>query len=343
MTGPPKPGAALGMRDVRVSLPSASGELRVLRGVTFGVGRGEVVAVAGESGSGKSTSILAALRLLPPGAQVSGSIECAGEDVLAMPKRELRRLRASRARIVFQDPWRALHPMKRVGAQLVESARTADPELSASAARELARETLGRVGIPDPAARMRSHPHEISGGQAQRIVIAMALVARPDVLFCDEPTTALDVTTQAQILELLRDLNRELGLSIVIATHDLEVIADIADRLVVMYAGEIVEQGPTAEVLARPRHPYTYALLRSAPGLAGEGRLHAIAGRPPSPSEEPLGCAFAERCPSAADACATVHPEAREVAPGRLVACIRAEGYGSVAAGKRAVLTKERP
>ncbi|MFV2179073.1 ABC transporter ATP-binding protein [Actinomadura sp. LOL_016] len=318
---------ALGMRDVSVALPAARGELRILRGVTFTVGRGEIVAVAGESGSGKSTSILAALRLLPPGARVTGAIECAGADVLAMPRRELRRLRARRARVIFQDPWRALHPMKQIGAQLVESARTADPDLSAADARRLAERTLERVGIPAPAARMRSHPHEISGGQAQRIVIAMALVARPDVLFCDEPTTALDVTTQAQVLELLRDLNRELGISIVIATHDLEVIADIAGRIVVMYAGQVVEEGPTAQVLAEPRHPYTYSLLRAAPGLAGEGRLHAIAGRPPSPSEEPPGCAFADRCPGVHDACTTVRPEPRTVLPGRTVACIRAEGY----------------
>ncbi|WP_158642227.1 ABC transporter ATP-binding protein [Actinomadura sp. WAC 06369] len=326
---------ALGMRDVSVSLPGARGDLRILRGVTFTVGRGEIVAVAGESGSGKSTSILAALRLLPPGARVTGSIECAGGDVLAMPRRELRRLRARRARIIFQDPWRALHPMKRIGAQLVESARTADPGLSAADARELAERTLERVGIPEPAARMRSHPHEISGGQAQRIVIAMALVARPDVLFCDEPTTALDVTTQAQVLELLRDLNREFGISVVIATHDLEVIADIAGRIVVMYAGQVVEEGPTAQVLAEPRHPYTYSLLRAAPGLAGDGRLQAIAGRPPAPSDEPPGCAFADRCPGVHDACTTVRPEPREVRPGRMVACIRAEGYESDPAGGR--------
>ncbi|MBE1536561.1 ABC transporter ATP-binding protein [Actinomadura algeriensis] len=331
--GAPGGGTALGLRDVRVTLPSAQGDLRILRGVSFSVARGEIVAVAGESGSGKSTSILAALRLLPAGARVDGSIECAGADVLGMGGRELRRLRARGARLIFQDPWRALHPMKRIGAQLVESARTADPDLSRAKARALAEETLGRVGIPDPASRMRSHPHEISGGQAQRIVIAMALVARPAVLLCDEPTTALDVTTQAQILELLRDLNRELGLSIVIATHDLDVIADIADRLVVMYAGEVVESGPTAEMLARPRHPYTYALLRAAPGLAGGGRLHAIAGRPPSPAERPAGCAFAARCPSVHDRCATVRPEPREVLPGRTVACLRAEGYGAVTGG----------
>ncbi|SEF60041.1 peptide/nickel transport system ATP-binding protein [Thermomonospora echinospora] len=326
-------GAALAMRDVEVSLPSARGSLRILRGVTFTVGRGEVVAVAGESGSGKSTSILAALRLLPPGARVTGSIVLDGEDVLAMPRRGLRGLRAGRARLVFQDPWRALHPMKRIGAQLVESARTADPGLSAAAARELVEHTLAGVGIPDPPARMRSYPHEISGGQAQRIVIAMALVARPAVLLCDEPTTALDVTTQAQILELLRRLNRELGISIVIATHDLDVIADVADRLVVMYAGEVVEEGPTAEVLSAPRHPYTWSLLRAAPGAAEGGRLRAIEGRPPSPAEEPAGCAFAARCPSVHEICTTTRPEPRHVLPGRASACLRAEGYGPVPAG----------
>ncbi|MGI5330612.1 ABC transporter ATP-binding protein [Actinomadura nitritigenes] len=330
----PPEAAALGMRGVQVTLPSADGPLRILRGVTFTVGRGEIVAVAGESGSGKSTSILAALRLLPPGARIDGSIELDGSDVLAMPRRELRRLRAGRARLVFQDPWRALHPMKRIGAQLVESARTAEPGLSAGDAERRAEKALARVGIPDPAARMRGYPHEISGGQAQRIVIAMALVAEPAVLFCDEPTTALDVTTQAQILELLRELNRDLGISVVIATHDLDVIGDIADRLVVMYAGEVVEEGATADVLAAPRHPYTWSLLRAAPGAAGAGgRLQAIEGRPPSPAEDVGGCAFAPRCPSAQDPCRTVRPEIRPVLPGRRVACLCAEGYGPISTG----------
>ncbi|MDX6744075.1 ABC transporter ATP-binding protein [Actinocorallia sp. A-T 12471] len=333
-TAPPADAAqgpdALVMDGVRVSLPSGRGPLRIIRDATFRVRRGEVVALAGESGSGKSTSILAALRLLPPGARVDGSIVLDGQDVLATPRREMRRLRASRARLIFQDPWRSLHPMKRIGAQLVESARTADPSLSKKAAAELAEAMLARVGIPDPASRMASYPHEISGGQSQRIVIAMALVARPSVLFCDEPTTALDVTTQAQILELLRELNRDLGLSIVIATHDLDVITDLADRLVVMYAGEVVESGPTAEVLARPRHPYTFSLLRAAPGAQTGGRLHAIEGRPPGPAEDVPGCAFAARCPSAEDVCVSAHPAPREVVPGRITACLRAEGYGPI-------------
>ncbi|GAA0936526.1 ABC transporter ATP-binding protein [Actinocorallia libanotica] len=327
---------ALVMRDVRVTLPTGRGRLRIIRDATFHVGKGEIVALAGESGSGKSTSIMAALRLLPAGAQVEGTILLDGQGVLAMPKRRLRDLRAKRARLVFQDPWRSLHPMKRIGAQLVESARTADPSLSRDAARRLAEQMLARVGIPEPASRMNSYPHEVSGGQSQRIVIAMALVAGPAVLFCDEPTTALDVTTQAQILELLKELNRELGLSIVIATHDLDVIADLADRLVVMYAGEVVESGPTAEVLTRPRHPYTWSLLRSAPGSHEPGgRLHTIEGRPPGPAERLTGCAFAARCPSAHEVCGSARPEPRPVAPGRTAACLLAEGYGPITPGAR--------
>ncbi|WP_106402618.1 ABC transporter ATP-binding protein [Actinocorallia populi] len=327
---------ALVMKDVRVTLPTGKGLLRIIRDATFHVAKGEIVALAGESGSGKSTSIMAALRLLPPGARVDGTIILDGQDVLAMPRRELRGLRAKRARLVFQDPWRSLHPMKRIGAQLVESARTADPSLSREAARELAERMLARVGIPEPASRMDSYPHEVSGGQSQRIVIAMALVAGPSVLFCDEPTTALDVTTQAQILELLRELNRELGLSIVIATHDLDVISDLADRLVVMYAGEVVEAGPTAEVLSRPRHPYTWSLLRSAPGSHEPGeRLHTIEGRPPGPAESPAGCAFAARCPSVHEVCLSTRPEPRPVAPGRSAACLLTEGYGPITAGAR--------
>ena len=323
---------ALVMRDVRVWLPSGKGQLKIIRNATFTVGRGQVVAIAGESGSGKSTSIMAALRLLPPGARIEGQILLDGVDVLAMPRKRMRELRAQRARLVFQDPWRALHPIKKIGTQLVESARTADPTLSKAAARELATEMLATVGIPEPKARMASYSHEISGGQAQRIVIAMALVARPAVLFCDEPTTALDVTIQAQILELLRRLSAEFGISIVIATHDLDVIADVTDRLVVMYAGQVVEEGPTAEVLAGPRHPYTWALLRAAPGAPREGnRLQTIEGRPPAPSEELTGCAFAPRCASALPVCRTVLPEPRLVAPGRVSACIRAAGYGPLA------------
>ncbi|MEO3787509.1 ABC transporter ATP-binding protein [Actinocorallia sp. B10E7] len=327
---------ALVMRGVRVTLPTGKGRLRIIRDATFHVEKGEIVALAGESGSGKSTSIMAALRLLPPGAQVEGSIVLDGQDVLAMPKRGLRDLRAKRARLVFQDPWRSLHPMKRIGAQLIESARTADPSLSRAAARELAERMLARVGIPEPASRMNSYPHEVSGGQSQRIVIAMALVAGPAVLFCDEPTTALDVTTQAQILELLKELNRELGLSIVIATHDLDVITDLADRLVVMYAGEVVETGPTAEVLARPRHPYTWSLLRSAPGSHRPGeRLNTIEGRPPGPGEKLTGCAFAARCPSVHEVCRSARPEPRPVAPGRTAACLLTEGYGPITTGAR--------
>ena len=288
---------------VGVRLRTANGEAQILRDVSFSVGRGQVVALAGESGSGKSTALLAVLRLLAPGAQVNGSIVVDGQDIAPLRGRQLRDFRASKARMVFQDPWRALHPMHSIGRQLVESARSADRSLSKKAAYELAGETLARVGIPDPRSRLRSHPHEVSGGQLQRVVIAMALVASPTLLLCDEPTTALDVTTQAQILELLQELNRDLGISIVVATHDLDVIADIADKLVVMYAGAVSEEGPTEQVMAHPEHPYTWSLLQAAPGQHPGERLRAIEGRPPSPLTVITGCPFAPRCEHRRDVC----------------------------------------
>lgn len=249
----------------------------------------------------------------------------------------MRELRARRARLVFQDPWKALHPMHSIGRQLVESARSADPKLSKKAARDLAGEMLGKVGIPDPRARLAAYPHEVSGGQLQRIVIAMALVASPSLLFCDEPTTALDVTTQAQILDLIRELNRDLGISVVIASHDLDVIADVTDRLVVMYAGAVVEEGPTAQVLSSPRHPYTWSLLRAAPGGQSGERLHAIEGRPPAPTESITGCSFAPRCSSAGDVCRDTGPGLRTVSlgPPRRSACLLVEGYGPLTEGAR--------
>ena len=271
----------LRLERVSVRLGTAGGTAQILRDVSFSVGRGEIVALAGESGSGKSTALLAVLRLLAPGAQTSGSIVVDGQDIAPLRGRRLREFRARTARMVFQDPWRALHPMHSIGRQLVESARAADPSLSKDAARDLAGDTLARVGIPDPGARLRSYPHQVSGGQLQRVVIAMALVASPSLLLCDEPTTALDVTTQAQILDLLKELNRDLGISIVLATHDLDVIADVADKLVVMYAGAVSEEGPTEQVMARPEHPYTWSLLQAAPGRQPSERLRAIEGRPP--------------------------------------------------------------
>ncbi len=315
----------LRLERVSVRLGTAGGTAQILRDVSFSVGRGEIVALAGESGSGKSTALLAVLRLLAPGAQTSGSIVVDGQDIAPLRGRRLREFRARTARMVFQDPWRALHPMHSIGRQLVESARAADPSLSKDAARDLAGDTLARVGIPDPGARLRSYPHQVSGGQLQRVVIAMALVASPSLLLCDEPTTALDVTTQAQILELLQELNRDLGISIVLATHDLDVIADVADKLVVMYAGAVSEEGPTEQVMARPEHPYTWSLLQAAPGRQPGERLRAIEGRPPSPLSVITGCPFAPRCEHRRDVCETapLTPVPVSDLPGRRSSCVR--------------------
>ncbi|GAA1094143.1 ABC transporter ATP-binding protein [Nocardioides dubius] len=268
-----------------------------------------MVALAGESGSGKSTAALSLMRLLPWGAKVGGQIMAGDRDVAALSREDLRRFRASEARIIMQDPWSSLHPMHSVGAQLVESARVADPKLTKGAARELAIETMRRVRIPDPESRMKSYPHEMSGGQLQRVLIAMALVAKPKLLLCDEPTTALDVSTQAQILDLLRELNREMGLTIVIATHDLEVISGLADRLVVMYAGRVVEEGPTDQVMSNPQHPYTWALLQTAPRNNTGQRMRTIEGRPPALDDLPEGCSFAARCQFTIVDCRTGRPE----------------------------------
>jgi oligopeptide/dipeptide ABC transporter ATP-binding protein len=302
------PPIALSMEDVNVFLPTAGGELQILRNISFEVPRGSVVALAGESGSGKSTAMLTALRLLPWGARVDGKITAEGVQINDLAPEELRRFRASRARVIFQDPWSSLHAMHSIGAQLIESARSADPALTKEQARKLAEETLVNVGISDPAARMKSFPHQVSGGQLQRVVIAMALVASPTLLLCDEPTTALDVTTQEQILELLRELKDRLGLTIVIATHDLDVIDGLADKLVVMYGGTIVEQGDVKTVLSAPQHPYTWAMLQAAPDRSGNERLRPIEGRPPALDNLPAGCAFAPRCTSATDICRTLSP-----------------------------------
>lgn len=319
-------GNGIFLRGVSVHLPTASGELQILRDVNIDVPAGKIVALAGESGSGKSTAMLAMVRLLPWGARVGGGLLVGPHEVTAMGLAQMRAFRASYARVIFQDPWTALHAMHSIGGQLMESARSADPGLSKAAAWELSVAMLARVGIPDPESRMRSYPHQVSGGQLQRIVIAMALVARPRVLLCDEPTTALDVTTQEQILELLRELNREMGLTIVIATHDLDVIDGLADHLVVMYGGTVMEQGPMKEVMENPQHPYTWSLLQAQPRRQGGGRLLTIPGRPPALDDLPPGCAFAPRCASAAPECSQGVPRLLALtAPEHRTACIRVQ------------------
>jgi oligopeptide/dipeptide ABC transporter ATP-binding protein len=314
---------AVSLDGVNVHVETEIGRVQILHDVNIDVPAGSVVALAGESGSGKSTAMLAALKLLPGGVSVDGNVRVHDSDVLVLSPKDLRAFRATQARVIFQDPWSSLHPMHSLGAQLIESARTSDPTITKQKARERALAMLKRVGIPDPAARMKSYPHQISGGQLQRIAIAMALVASPKVLFCDEPTTALDVTTQQQILDLLQDLRESMGLTIIIATHDLDVIRGFADHLTIMYGGTVVESGSVADVLENPRHPYTWALLQADPKRSVGSRLSPLEGRPPSPDERPPGCSFAPRCSSAAEVCQRVEPVLRAVNGGGKSACTR--------------------
>lgn len=314
---------ALLLDDVSVRIPTGDGPLEVLHGVSFRARRGKVLAIAGESGSGKSMAMMTAMRLLPWGSQTDGRVTVAGTDVLAASSADLRSLRASRIRLVFQDPWSALHPMRTIGAQLRDSAKRADSSLNKSDADELAVDTMTKVGIPDAGSRLKIYPHQMSGGQLQRVVIACGLVAKPEILLCDEPTTALDVTTQAQVIDLFAELNETMGLTIVIATHDLDVVAGFADDLVVMYAGQVMEQGPASELVNRPRHPYTWALLEAAPHHHRGDRLVPIPGRPPTAGKVPSGCAFADRCRFTEERCRRGRMELWPVAADHSSACIR--------------------
>ncbi|MGL3148999.1 ABC transporter ATP-binding protein [Microbacterium sp. A82] len=317
---------ALSYRSVNVDFPTVDGSIRILRGVDLDVPKGSIVVLAGESGSGKSTAMLAAARLLPWGAEIDGEILIHGENASTMSTTELRKLRARTMRVIFQDPWSSMHPMIRIGSQLIESAKQAHPDWSKKRLEEHCIETLEKVGIPEPRARMKSYAHQVSGGQLQRIVIAMCLVAEPEILLCDEPTTALDVTTQQQILDLLLDLNRRLGVTIVLSTHDISVIRGVADYLAVMYAGTVVEFGPALDVLAEPQHPYTWALLESAPERAdGAGRLLTIEGRPPRAGIVHTGCSFADRCTAVRDVCRAQPVALLQISEERQSACLRVQ------------------
>ncbi|MGW5053338.1 ABC transporter ATP-binding protein [Actinokineospora sp. NPDC004072] len=281
------------VRDLTVEF----GPLRAVSGLSCGVSLGRTLAIVGESGSGKSAASLAVLGLHDPAsARVTGSITVGGTEVVGMPPHELRALRGGRAAMVFQDPQSALHPYFTVGAQIAEAYR-AHHAMSRRAARERAADVLGRVGIPAARRRLDDYPHQFSGGMRQRVMIAMALVNDPKLLIADEPTTALDVTVQAQILDLIADLRAEFGTAVVFITHDLGVVAEIADDVLVMYAGRCVEQGPAKAVLSAPAHPYTWGLLESIPVTADQpGRLRPIPGSPPNPLDPPTGCAFHPRC-----------------------------------------------
>jgi peptide/nickel transport system ATP-binding protein/oligopeptide transport system ATP-binding protein len=316
----------LAVRDLRVRIAAPGRTVDAVRGIDFDLAGGEALAVVGESGCGKSTALKAVAGLLPRRATASGSIRFEGRELLGVPESERRVIRGRGVAMIFQDPMTALDPVIRVGDQVAEGPRQV-LGLSASAARARALELLRSVGMPDPERRARAYPHELSGGLRQRVMIAIALASEPRVLLCDEPTTALDVTIQDQILSLLTRIRAQTGVALVYVTHDLAVVAQTCDRLAVMYAGELVETGSVAEVFARPQHPYTRGLLASVPDFeAPRDRLpQPIPGSPPDLAAPPPGCAFHPRCPWADEACVSGAFPLRELAPGRATACIHAD------------------
>ena len=323
-------GSILEVRDLRVSFPTRPGRARgaadavqVVRGLSFDVAPSEVVGIVGESGSGKSVSATAIMGLLPDNARVTGAVRLDGRELLGLGDRELSGLRGRRMSMVFQDPLSALTPVYSIGYQLAEAIRVHRPGISDRDTTRRAAELLDLVGIPSAASRLKAFPHEFSGGMRQRVVIAMAIANDPDLIICDEPTTALDVTIQAQILDVLRTAREETGAGIVMITHDLGVVAGLADRIVVMYAGRAVESGRVDEVYRRPRMPYTMGLLGSIPRIDAAARsvLVPIEGAPPSPAELPPGCPFAPRCPMATELCEQTEPPLAQTPDGRCAAC----------------------
>jgi oligopeptide/dipeptide ABC transporter ATP-binding protein len=315
--------AVLELDGLRIEIGGPDGRSRVVDGVDCSVTAGETVAIVGESGCGKSITARAIMGILPPGAEVvGGTVRLHGVDLLALDGRRRRRLRGDRVAMVFQDALSALNPVLPIGYQIAEVFR-AHRRLSRREAHLRTVEMLDRVRIPAAEQRARDYPHQFSGGMRQRVMIAMALALNPDVLIADEPTTALDVTVQAQIMELLADLQAEHGIGLILITHDMGVVADIADRVVVMYAGRVVEQAPAGDLYTSPAHPYSRALLDAIPGRGTRGRSLAILpGAPPDSANRPTGCALRPRCPLADDACAT-DPPSHEVARGRSSACHR--------------------
>ena len=298
--------------------------LPALRGIDLDVAPGESVALVGESGCGKSVTWLAALGLLPGHARIDGSVTLRGEELLGAPLPRLDDVRGGRIAMIFQDPASSLNPVHRIGSQIVE-ALLLHRGLSVSTARAEAKRLLDQVGMPDAARRMDAYPHELSGGQSQRAMIAMALAGQPELLVADEPTTALDVTIQAQILDLLDSIRRETGMALVLISHDLGVVAETCERVCVMYAGRIVEEARTERLFASPAHPYTAGLIGALPPLEGERRpLAAIPGRVPEPWAMPPGCAFAPRCSHRSPLCDAAQPPRIALGPGHAAACLRA-------------------
>jgi peptide/nickel transport system ATP-binding protein len=337
------PVTLLDVTDLSVRFHTAAGIAHAVTSLSFSIAEGETLAIVGESGSGKSVSAMAIMGLVPrPPAEIAaGGIlyrrrDGVREDLLTVPRAHLREIRGNEIAMIFQEPLAALSPVFTIGEQIAESVRRHQHKGRAEAMR-IAVQMLGALGVSEPEMRARGYPHQISGGMAQRVMIAMALACRPRLLIADEPTTALDVTIQADILELIERMKQEIGMAVLFITHNLGVVAEIADRVAVMYAGRLVEEGPTAEIFARPRMPYTAGLLASVPRLVTDDspllRLAAIPGEPPSPLTQPPGCAFHPRCTHAvASICDTTPPPLRALDGGRRARCARIDEISGVAA-----------
>ena len=315
---------ALQVRDLRVQIETDTATLDILHGISFDIYKGETLGIVGESGCGKSMTALSIMRLTQPNAKVSGSIVLDGQSLLDMPMKDFRKIRGNRVSMIFQEPMTSLNPVFTVGHQLMEVFRL-HQGLDKKQAREKSIEALRMVNVPMPEKRVDCYPYELSGGLRQRVMIAMALACRPELLIADEPTTALDVTIQAQVLDLMCKLRDELGTAIAFITHDLGVVSELCSRTIVLYCGEIMEEGDTESLLTFPLHPYTEGLKASLPERGSRDRLHVIPGSVPSALDFPKGCVFAPRCPYATARCAAEKPPLYDMGGGRSVRCFRCE------------------
>jgi len=315
----------LEVRDLEVEFSVDDGKIKVLDGVSFKVAPGQTLGIVGESGCGKSVTSLAIMGLLPRphGQVVAGSIRFQGEELLSLPPDQMYKVRGNRISMIFQEPMTALNPVQTVGDQLMEVFSLHRPDFSKAQRKEAAIAMLQKVGIPEPAQRFAVYPHNLSGGMRQRVMIAMALACEPDLLICDEPTTALDVTIQAQILDLMKALQAQTGMAIIFITHDLGVVAELCDEVVVMYAGRAVERADIFELFDHPRHPYTHGLMASIPRLEDvpKSLLKTIKGQVPALHEMPAGCRFSNRCPHATEICVSTIPATEQLSDRHAVAC----------------------
>ena len=324
----------LQVKNLCTSFNVDAGEVRAVNGISFNLDKGKVLGIVGESGSGKSVTAYSIMRILvEPGKIVGGEILFNGEDIVKYSKKQMREFRGKRVSIIFQDPMTSLNPTFTIGNQLRE-AILLHTDRNRTEANARALEMLRLVGVNEPEKRLKQYPHELSGGMRQRVMIAMALACEPDILIADEPTTALDVTIQAQIVELMKEMQKKNGNAIIMITHDLGVVADVADKIMVMYAGSPVEMGTADEIFYQPHHPYTWGLMRSIPKPEGDEKhpLTPIEGNPPSLVNLPAGCAFAPRCPYATDKCRSEVPDRVQVAPGHFARCHYAGDESFVAA-----------